>query len=85
MDIIKEHNENHCVIRSNTYAKSLDYIFDLFGIAKSDFPELKPENVNVVQFAGRRYARTYGIEFEKIEGADVPSEYEQISQLENTF
>lgn len=85
MDIIKEHcpSSGHCVIRTNTYGHSLELIQKLFEVARQDFPELTTEQVNVVKFAGGRYARTYGIEFEI--QSEVPGDYSEISQLENTF
>ena len=85
MDIIKEHcpTSGHCVIRTNTYGASVAKMQQLFAVAKQDFPELTEEETRVVQFAGRYYARTYGIEFKV--GADIPDGYQEIAQLESTF
>jgi len=87
MEIIKEQTERHCVIRSDTYAKSLDHMLILFEFAQSDFPGLKPEDVSVQLYGGRRFKGTYGIEFPKIkiEGTTVPGDYRQISELESTL
>ena len=86
MRIIKEYcpEAKLCVIRTDTYAHSYDFIQQLFECAKRDFPELDPKQVEVVEFAGRRYARTYGIEF-SVGDKPIPSEYEEIRQLEYTF
>ena len=65
MTIIKEFclYSRQCIIRTDTYAHSLRHFQNLFEIAKKDYPDLKPENVEVIHYAGERYARTFGIEF----------------------
>lgn len=85
MNIIKEYcpTSKHCVIRTNTYGHSLALMQKLFEIARQDFPELDAEQVQVVQFAGRHYAKTYGIEF-KAE-TNIPKGYDEIAQLEYTY
>ena len=91
MRIIKEQTERPaenpdanpiCVIRTDTYARTLSHLLGLFDIAKGDFPGLKPEDVNVNKYAGSRYAKTYGIEFQSPEGATIPDDYTQIATLE---
>lgn len=96
MNIIKEYFENNykndkgdkcvariCVIRTNTYGRTLDLINALAKLAKTDCPEVKDEDISIVQFAGQRYARSYGIEFNVT--VQPPVEYQRISQLEYTF
>ena len=84
MIFVKEQTEDHCVIRTDTYVHSLEHILNLFNTARQDFPDLKPKDVKVVQYGGRRYARTFGIEFEKPREIEVPEEYDHIQQLEYT-
>ena len=85
MKIIKEYCEHIkiCIIRTNTYGKSLKLIIDLYNEALKDFPKLKYEDVIIIQFSGRHYARTYGIEF-KVE-TNVPEEYFRIDELEMIY
>jgi len=86
MQIIKEYCKyaNRAVIRSNSYGSGLSKFEELFEIARKDFPFLKISDVDVVHFAGERYAKTFGIEFNVL-SASVPSDYIQISQLEYTY
>ncbi len=72
-----------CVIRSENYGSRLSYIMGLFKEARLDFPHLKTEEVKVIQYAGDRYARTYGIEF-KMTG-NIPESYSRIGRLERTW
>ena len=71
------------VLRTRTYARDLGYILMLYAEAKKDFPELTPEQVNVVHFGGQHYAKTDGIEFE-VNLSNVPKTYSEIAQLEFT-
>jgi hypothetical protein len=84
MKIIKEYCEEvkKCVIRTNCYGHSFKIIKELVFEARKDFPKLLDDNIEIVQFAGRHYARTYGIEF-SVENA--PEDYNRINQLEYTF
>ena len=70
------------VIRSNTYAHNIKYINNMVKEAKKDVPELKDEDIEVVQFAGERYSKTYGIEFPV---KKKPAGYDEIGRLEKTF
>ena len=87
MSIIKEFcpSNRMCIVRTNTYAHNLAHLLALFVVAQKDFPGLKEEDVKVVYFAGRRYARTFGIEFKLEEDATSPKDYSEISSLEKTF
>ncbi len=82
MTIFKEYQPNAkiCVIRENAYGSNLNKFLSLYEMAKEDFPELKVEDVEIVQYGGRYYVRTFGIEF-KIFGK-VPDSYDRIGQLE---
>ena len=87
MAIFREHcpGAQKCVLRSDTYEHSLASLEQLFKEAKRDFPYLTVERVQVTQFAGPIYARTYGIEFVVRDGEDVPAEYRRVSELQGTF
>lgn len=87
--IIKEYadmpvvgNRRFC-IRMSGYGRTLQAILELWEIAKADFPQLTMEDVEIMYYAGDRFARTYGLEF----GLDVkpPDGYKEISELERTF
>lgn len=83
--IIKEYFEGETafviVIRESSYGSKFDKFERLFSIAKRDFPNLNSQDVEVVHFAGKYYARTFGIEFES---DIIPSEeYKRILSLEH--
>lgn len=81
--MIKEYCEeaNICVIRSNRYGSNLEKFMEFFAEAKIDFPELTPDNVTIVHYAGESYAHTFGIEF-SANKSNVPNSYTRIHQLE---
>ena len=76
-----------CVVRSRCYGSRLDYINQLVSAARETYPELANNYIRVTQFAGERYARTYGIEFEcpNPKAVVVPVGWQEISELEYTF
>jgi len=83
--IIKEVAPNNiCVVRSLSYGHTMQYIQTLYTEALSDFPDLALDDVRVVHFAGRSYARTFGIEFLAKSNSRVPDSYLPIKQLETT-
>ena len=82
MHYIKEQTETHAVIRTDTYARSIDHVLRLFEELKKDFPEINPREVNVVEYAGSNYAGTLGLEFRKPKL--VSENYRRIPQLEKT-
>lgn len=67
---IKERNGDIHRIRTNTYSHTIKFFNELFALAKADYPDLREENVEVLHFAGRSYARTFGIEFRHEPTAD---------------
>ena len=85
MHIYKEYCGNQVVLRTEHYTKKLGYILMLFFEARKDFPNLHPKDVEVICYAGRRYSKTYGIEFEKPKGTIVPDNYSPLLQLEEVF
>lgn len=86
MDIIKETCGRVCVIRTNTYAHTVNHILMLGQEMQKDFPDLLMGNARVVQYGGNRQKGTFGIEFEMPLGyAAAPHSYERITQLELTL
>lgn len=53
----------------------------LFDIAKKDFPNLEPDDVQVIKYGGIRYAKTYGIEFDA-DQSKITDEYYVKENLE---
>lgn len=51
------------LIRTNCYSSMLDHFLWLLEEAKKDFPELKPEDVEIKEYGGRSFAGTFGIEW----------------------
>ena len=72
-----------CVLRTDTYANGVDHILRLFREAQRDFPDLTASDAKVVMYAGKRYAKTFGIEFEVHD--TIPENYIRIEQLEFTM
>jgi hypothetical protein len=85
MEIKKEFCGNTVVIRTNCYGKSLEFITGLYEEAKKDFPDLQPSDVNVVYYAGKSYARTYGIEFKVAHVVTIPPNYFELRSLESLW
>lgn len=85
MKIIKEYCQagKRCIIRTDTYVSTLQHFLDLLEEARQDFPDLKPEDVEIKHYGGIRYAGTYGIEF-KVTHADVPKCYSPVKMVEAT-
>ena len=61
MNIIKEFANKRVVLRTNTYGHSLAFLDELFTEAKKDFPALKRDDVEVVEFGGDRIKRMFAI------------------------
>lgn len=80
---IQERSDKKFILRTDTYAHSLGYFKMLFDEAKKYFPLLKVDDVEVVKYAGCRYARTMGIEFSS--NADAPSDFNLIDEVELTY
>ncbi len=79
---MKEHIKDRIIIRSNCYGSSIGYINKLVEQAKKDFKGIDVDSIKVVCYGGRRYAGTFGIEF------DVPPDtymligYDEVSNTE---
>lgn len=76
----RESSEKKFILRTNTYAHSLSHLNLLFAEAKKDFALV---DVEVVHYAGRRYAKTLGIEFSST--ADAPDDFNLIDNAELTY
>lgn len=81
--IIKEFckDANRAVIREDSYGSQMSKFKKLIGEALEDFPDLSPDDVEIVHYGGERYAKTFGIEFH---ATYAPDTYTRISQLEYT-
>lgn len=76
--LIKERCGHHHVIRSNHYGHRLSFFEELFAAARVDIPTLAPDDVEVVQFGGIRYKRTWGIRFTHTPGHPAYSETREL-------
>ncbi|MFH1207532.1 MAG: hypothetical protein V1668_02910 [Patescibacteria group bacterium] len=73
------------ILRTRSYWHTLDYFQFLFKVALNDFPEIKPEDVEIIQYGGGCVKRTFGIEFNVKDGTAIPGNYKQIAQVELTI
>ena len=71
-----------CIVRSDCYGSHLDYIHELVKAARVDFPDLQDEDIEVIQFGGRHYKNTFGIQFRAASDSLVPASYREINELE---
>ena len=79
----RELSDKKFILRTDIYAHSLGHLRMLFDEAKKYFPSLKVDDVEVVKYDGRRYARTMGIEFSST--ADAPADFNLIDEVELTY
>lgn len=66
----------------NGYSSHLDKLNKLAAKAKVDFPSLKDEDIEVVQFGGISKKNIFGLHFKVPEGDPIPDYYTQVSQRE---
>lgn len=86
MEIIREFatEPGVCVLRTDTYCSTVAHFNMLMEEAKKDFPDLDPIGVEVKQYGGIFYKRTFGIEF-KMPEDKVPASYSRRTKLEVTL
>jgi hypothetical protein len=74
-----------CVIRSNHYSSQLSYFNKLFEAACFTYPNLQTEDCKVMQYGGRSYSGTFGLEFNPPEDCEelMPG-WVAIPELEKT-
>ena len=84
IEVIKEYcpSNNICVIRTNAYGSSMQFLTDLFDKAAADFPGLQKERVEIRHYGGIRDSGTFGIEFKA--SHTPPESYFRIRELEYT-
>lgn len=70
---------NKCTINEGGYGRSLSKVQEMFREAKSDFPELKEEDIQIIDIASPTNGLLIGIRFDVEKGKKVPSSYEQFS------
>lgn len=87
MKIIKEVCGDIAILRTETYNNKLILFFILYIEAMKDFPNLNlsPKDVQIAHFAGDRFKGTFGIEFNIYNANGIPTDYQQISELELTL
>lgn len=87
MDIIKEKNIHkkyktvRIIIRTNCYTSMFSHFVMLKSVLDTDFPDIDADP-EVIQYGGRRYKGTFGLEVIVPQGTAVPDEYEEIGQVE---
>jgi hypothetical protein len=81
MEIIRECveglNSTRFIVRADCLNSQLCFFLALFAEAQKDFPDLRTEDVEVKQYAGRFRARMFGLEFTR-KGVPVPKTYSRI-------
>ena len=84
MSMIKEFcpSSSRGVIRERNYDNRFSKFQALVQEAKSDFPYLTDEDIEIVHYGGGSYSGTWGIEFP---AHGVPNDYEVTAQLELTL
>ncbi len=79
------------IVRADNYGSTLAKFDQLFDIMAADMLTYEPpieldrEDVEVVHYGGRHYARTFGLEVPIPEGHVVPAEYVRMSTIELTL
>ncbi len=87
MEIIKQFrigDSGQCsmLIRTNTYTSGLQHFLELAAIAMVDFPGLTYRQIQIEQYGGRSFSRTYGIEWDS---AHIPpDDYQRIANFPQT-
>lgn len=71
------------ILRREDYSHRLNKIIELYDEARRDFPNLPLADVEIVQYGGRRYRRTFGIEFTL--DTPIPAGYVEVAQVEDTL
>lgn len=73
--------EGRCIIKSNTYSHSFEFISQLVALAKADFPDLKDSDIEIKVYNDNRWGKQTAIEFK---GA-IREDYEVIEVLPYTY
>lgn len=78
MEIIKEHDTtlNWCIIMSDRYRQSIEYVNELFQIAQEDFPGLHAKNTEVVIDTDDEVHIKMGIRFAP--NGNIPDDYRKV-------
>lgn len=79
--IVKDGEQSHCIVRSDSYGKSLKHIMTLVAAARADFPALTDEEMEVFVYLGRSYKNTRGVEF--YTNKPVPDSYSRVESSEH--
>lgn len=74
-------------IRKNCYKSGIDFLNEMAEEQRKDFPSVHflNDKQKVVHFAGRCYAKTWGIEAKIPEGTPIPEGYAECHEPENLY
>ena len=81
--LLRDGTVKRIMLRENNYNSSLEKFDRLWNIIVEDFPEVKRSDVEIVQYGGRFYKYTFGIEF-NVRG-EIPEDYHFIKNPEFTL
>lgn len=79
------------IVRETSYGSSMDKLMRFTDILIADAAAfeppltLTPADVEVVEYAGERYARTFGVEANVPEGHRVAADYSRLQHVEYRF
>lgn len=73
--------KGRCLIKSNTYQHSLEFINQLVAAARADFPGLKDAEISIKLYDDERWGKQMGIEFD----AKRHLAYQEITKLPYTY
>lgn len=74
----KQNGTRLCILTSRYYDSSLAYFLFLKELAKEDFPELLPSQIEIKRYAGRFRKGMCGIEFQ-VKCDTMPADYKEWS------
>ena len=58
-----EFKKDHIILRSMYYGSRFGHINKFIEEAKKDFPGIDVDSIEIVQYGGRHYKGTFGVEF----------------------
>jgi hypothetical protein len=78
-------NEYRGVLLTDDYSHMFSKVLSLVKIAKTDFPSLTDDQIEIVVYGGNRRKRIMGIEFPIPSQTKIPNDYQEVSRLEYTL
>lgn len=77
-----EFQKDHVILRSLYYGSSVGHINKFIEEAKKDFPGIDVDKIEIIQYGGRHYAGTFGIEFQVKPDSNPLEGYREVSTTE---